>query len=65
MEDIYRLFLFRFGLERSQLNIFGYIPGFRGAHSQVETLDELQENLREVIESLLEDENLTFETELD
>ncbi|NEQ83242.1 MAG: type II toxin-antitoxin system HicB family antitoxin [Moorea sp. SIO2I5] len=41
----------------------GYIPGFQGAHSQGETLDELKENLREVIEMLLEDENLTFETE--
>ena len=28
-----------------------------------ETLDELQENLREVIYMLLEDEALTFETE--
>lgn len=33
----------------------GYIPGLAGAHSQAETLDELQENLREVIEMLLED----------
>lgn len=41
----------------------GYVPGFSGAHSQAETLDELQENLREVIEMLLEDENLVFETE--
>jgi predicted RNA binding protein YcfA (HicA-like mRNA interferase family)/predicted RNase H-like HicB family nuclease len=41
----------------------GYVPGFQGAHSQAETLDELQENLREVIEMLLEDENLVFETE--
>ena len=41
----------------------GYIPGFRGAHSQGKTLDELQDNLREVIEMLLEDKNLTFETE--
>jgi predicted RNase H-like HicB family nuclease len=41
----------------------GYIPGLKGAHSQGETLEELQENLREVIEMLLEDENLTFETE--
>ncbi|MEH1910754.1 MAG: type II toxin-antitoxin system HicB family antitoxin [Nostoc sp.] len=32
----------------------GYVPGFPGAHSQGETLDELQENLREVIEMLLE-----------
>lgn len=33
----------------------GYIPGFPGAHSQGETLDELSENLREVISLLLED----------
>lgn len=41
----------------------GYIPGFIGAHSQGETLEELQENLREVIEMLLEDENISFKTE--
>ena len=29
--------------------------GFAGAHSQGETLDELHENLKEVIEMLLED----------
>lgn len=34
--------------------LVGYIPGFRGAHSQGETLDELVKNLREVIEMLLE-----------
>lgn len=33
----------------------GYVPGFPGAHSQGETLDELNRNLREVIEMLLED----------
>ncbi len=33
----------------------GYIPGFPGAHSQVETLDELRANLQEVVEMLLED----------
>jgi predicted RNase H-like HicB family nuclease len=32
----------------------GYIPGFPGAHSQGETLDELNENMQEVIEMLLE-----------
>jgi predicted RNase H-like HicB family nuclease len=31
----------------------GYIPGFPGAHSQGETLDELKRNLQEVIELLL------------
>jgi len=33
----------------------GYVPGFPGAHSQGETLDELNRNLAEVIEMLLED----------
>jgi predicted RNase H-like HicB family nuclease len=33
----------------------GHIPGFTGAHSQGETLDELQANLQEVISMLLED----------
>ena len=33
----------------------GYVPGFPGAHSQGETLDELQANLREVVAMLLED----------
>lgn len=39
----------------------GYVPGFPGAHSQGETLDELQKNLCEVIEMLLEDEQTRFE----
>jgi predicted RNase H-like HicB family nuclease len=33
----------------------GYVPGFPGAHSQGQTLDELNRNLAEVIEMLLED----------
>lgn len=33
----------------------GYVPGFPGAHSQAATLDELNHNLREVVEMLLED----------
>ena len=33
----------------------GYVPGFSGAHSQGETLEELNGNLREVIAMLLED----------
>ena len=33
----------------------GYVPGFPGAHSQAETLEELNANLREVIAMLLED----------
>ena len=35
--------------------LVGYVPGFPGAHSQGETLDELTSNLREVIDMLLED----------
>jgi predicted RNase H-like HicB family nuclease len=41
----------------------GYVPGLSGAHSQGDTLDELQDNLREVIEMLLEDEDIAFEAE--
>ena len=33
----------------------GYVPGFPGAHSQGESLDELNANLREVIAMILED----------
>lgn len=33
----------------------GYVPGFPGAHTQAKTLDELNKNLKEVIELLLED----------
>jgi predicted RNase H-like HicB family nuclease len=41
----------------------GYVPGFPGAHSQGETLDELHANLEEVIEMLLEDEQVAFTTD--
>lgn len=45
-------------------NLFvGYVPGFPGAHSQGETLDELNRNLREVIEMLLEDGEPQLESE--
>jgi predicted RNase H-like HicB family nuclease len=37
-----------------------YVPGFPGAHTQAESLDELQANLREVIEMLLTDIHLTM-----
>jgi predicted RNase H-like HicB family nuclease len=33
----------------------GYVPGFPGAHSQAESLDELNTNLQEVVAMLLED----------
>jgi len=41
----------------------GYVPGFPGAHTQAETLDELQRNLREVVEMLLEDGEPELEAE--
>ena len=41
----------------------GFVPGFPGAHTQAETLDELQKNLQEVIEMLLEDGEPTLEAE--
>lgn len=43
--------------------LVGYIPGFPGAHSQAETLDELRANLQEVVEMLLEDGAPRIESE--
>ena len=43
--------------------LVGYVPGFVGAHSQAETLDELNANLREVISMLLEDGEPELEAE--
>jgi len=40
-----------------------FVPGFSGAHTQGETLDEFNKNLKEVIEMLLEDGTPKFETE--
>ena len=41
----------------------GYVPGFPGAHSQGATLDELNQNLKEVLEMLLEDGEPRLETQ--
>jgi predicted RNase H-like HicB family nuclease len=41
----------------------GYIPGFPGAHSQADTLDELTRNLQEVVEMLWEDGEPAMEAE--
>ena len=41
----------------------GYVPGFIGAHSQGDTLEELRLNLIEVIEMLLEDGEPNLESE--
>jgi predicted RNase H-like HicB family nuclease len=35
--------------------LVGHVPGWAGAHSQGESLDELHRNLQEVIAMLLED----------
>ena len=43
--------------------LVGYVPGFPGAHSQGETLDELSENLAEVVGMLLEDGEPLLESE--
>lgn len=41
----------------------GFVPGLPGAHTQGETLDELNANLKEVVGMLLEDGELTVEAE--
>ncbi len=41
----------------------GFVPGFRGAHSQGATLDELNINLQEVVSMLLEDGEPLLESE--
>ena len=41
----------------------GYVPGFPGAHSQGATLEELHQNLKEVLELLLEDGDPKPDTE--
>jgi predicted RNase H-like HicB family nuclease len=41
----------------------GYVPGFSGAHPQAEGLDELNSNLREVVELLLEEGEPSIEAQ--
>ena len=41
----------------------GFIPGWPGAHTQGESLDELQRNLQEVVAMLLEDGEPQLEAE--
>ncbi|MCQ3928871.1 MAG: type II toxin-antitoxin system HicB family antitoxin [Chloroflexi bacterium] len=38
----------------------GIVPGIQGAHTQGATLDELQQNLKEVLELCLEELNEDF-----
>jgi predicted RNase H-like HicB family nuclease len=35
--------------------LVGYVPGFPGAHTQAESMEELETNLKEVVAMLLED----------
>ena len=41
----------------------GYVPGLPGAHSQGETLEELNDNLQEVVALILEDGEPELEAE--
>ena len=41
----------------------GYVSGFPGAHSQARTLDELQHNMKELLEMLHEDGEPELEAE--
>ncbi len=52
-------------VERDQATglFVGYIPGWPGAHTQGESLDELHAKLREVVDMLLEDGDPVLETE--
>jgi len=43
--------------------LVGHVPGFPGAHSQAKTMEELEFNMKEVIEMLLEDGEPEFESE--
>ena len=49
---------------RSEIRPYvGHVPGFPGAHSQGETLEELNDNLKEVVAMLLDDAEPAMETE--
>ena len=56
---------YRFVVERDPETgvLVGYVPGWPGAHSQGSDMEELQQNLREVIEMLLEDSEPALESE--
>ena len=41
----------------------GFVPGIPGAHTQAASLDELNTNLKEVVEMLLEDGEPDIEAE--
>ncbi|MCH7797277.1 MAG: type II toxin-antitoxin system HicB family antitoxin [Planctomycetes bacterium] len=56
---------FKFVVERDPEtgSYVGYVPGWPGAHTQGADIEELQRNLREVIEMLPEDGEPTLESE--
>ena len=56
---------FNFVVERDpDTGLFvGHVPGWPGAHSQGESLDELHRNLQEVVSMLLEDGEPRLESE--
>jgi predicted RNase H-like HicB family nuclease len=63
--EVMTLRTFKFVVERDPETglLVGYVPGWPGAHTQAADVDELQRNLREVIEMLLEDGEPTLESE--
>ena len=64
-KELTTLRTFNFIVERDPQTglLVGYVPGWPGAHTQGSDLDELQQNLREVIEMLLEDGEPVLESE--
>lgn len=56
---------FKFVVERDPDtgHLVGYVPGWPGAHTQGADIDELQQNIREVIEMLLEEGEPVLESE--
>ena len=56
---------FTFVVERGPQTglLVGYVPGWPGAHTQGDDMEDLQRNLREVIEMLLQDGEPTLESE--
>lgn len=64
-EEMFAVRTFRFIVERDPDTglLVGYVPGWPGAHTQGADLDELQTNIREVIEMLLEDGEPVLESE--
>ena len=56
---------YKFVVERDPQTglLVGYVPGWPGAHTQGADLEELQRNLREVIEMLLEDGEPALQSE--